>query len=275
MFPFGAQSARALDWLAALILAAVLITWNTRYSDVLRYLLRSRTVSDDALLQRFRAIAQASGIAMPRFEEVPLHGGAIANAIALPSLRGSSVLFTETLLAHLDADEAAAICAHEVAHLEHFNPPLLRRLNAVMLLTIAAGVGLSLLPRLTGWGSSLPSAAIWLLIIVAFVMWRARDRQRNETASDLRAIAFCGDADALVRALSKLYAFGRYPRRLDSEVERRATHPSLARRIRDIRAASGTAPAALDEAAVFASLDGCATIPGRPGALDGKRSRDA
>jgi Zn-dependent protease with chaperone function len=31
-----------------------------------------------------------------------------------------------------------------------------------------------------------------------------RDRQKNETASDVRAVALCGDAEALVRALKRM-----------------------------------------------------------------------
>lgn len=40
-------------------------------------------------------------------------------------------MFTDTLLARLEADECAAICAHEISHLEHFNPRRLRRLNLI------------------------------------------------------------------------------------------------------------------------------------------------
>src|SRR5262249_46207009 len=78
--------------------------------------------------------------------------------------------------------------------------------------------------------------------------WMARDRQQNETASDLRAVELSGNAEALVRALTKVYTFSRVPRRVDAEMERMASHPSLARRIRAIRAAAGvTQPAALPQ----------------------------
>ena len=43
---------------------------------------------------------------MPHFEQVTLGGGAIANAIALPSVARSAVLFTDTLLSRLDENEA-------------------------------------------------------------------------------------------------------------------------------------------------------------------------
>jgi hypothetical protein len=50
------------------------------------------------------------------------------------------------------------------------------------------------------------------------------------------------------------------PRRVDSRLERYDTHPSLARRIRDIRSAAGAAPAALTTAARFQSEDGHTTV---------------
>jgi hypothetical protein len=89
---------------------------------------------------------------------------------------------------------------------------------------------------------------------------RARHRQKHETASDLRALALAGDPEALIRALTKLHAFARLPRRWDTEFERHATHPSLARRIQAIRAAAGTPPASLGQAATFAGADGASSV---------------
>ena len=93
----------------------------------------------------------------------------------------------------------------------------------------------------------------------AFLMamaMRARGRQRQETACDLRAVELTADPDALIRGLTKLYTVARMPRRTEQQKERSATHPSLARRIRDIRKAAGVAPAALGGAQRFTSADG-------------------
>ena len=260
LLPLQAPSAGRFDWIVALIAAGVLAVWNTRADVVLRRMLRSRPIEDPELLARFRAVAERSSVAMPNFEWVPLGGGAISNAIALPALPRSSVLFTETLLSHMDADEAVAICAHEIAHLEHHTPRVLRRITLVHLATIAIAAILAVLPRLAGWDSTMLTSVLWVLVLFAVIAWRAHDRQKHETASDLRAVALTGDAEALVRALAKLYTFARMPRRIDADMERRATHPSLARRIRDIRAAAGTAPAALGETSIFAATDGAATV---------------
>lgn len=258
--PYLVSAAGRFDWMVAAVLAAILFAWNARYGDTLRWLFRSQPLTDAALLERFTRIIERSSVPAPRFEVIPLGGGAISNAIALPQLRGSSVLFTETLLAQLDTDEITAICAHEVAHLEHHTPRYLRRLNAVNIATILAAALLGLIPDVAGFTSTLLLSAVWLVLLVSVIAWRARDRQKNETASDLRAVALRGDAEALVRGLTKLYTFARVPRRMDAESERHATHPSLARRIRDIRAAAGAAPAALGEASTFTAIDGRSAV---------------
>src|SRR6185369_6571792 len=87
-------------------------------------------------------------------------------------------------------------------------------------------------------------------------MFRVQHRQKHETESDLRAAELTGDPEAVIRALTKIHAFARLPRRYDAEFERHTTHPSLARRIQAIRTAGGTALAAIDESAVFAGAQG-------------------
>jgi Zn-dependent protease with chaperone function len=260
VMPMLAVSAGSSDWLAGAAVAAGLFLWNARYAAVVRYLLRSRPIDDPALLVRFNELVQRSGIVMPRFERVDLHGGAIANALALPSLRSSAVVFTETLLDRLQPDETVAICAHELAHLEHFNPQRLQQINRVNLLLIGCGAALVPLARLAGAPSAIVPQVLWLIAVVASMAWRVRDRQRHETESDVRAVALCGNAEALISGLTCLYSMGRMPRRLDAVTEQRATHPSLARRIRDIRAAAGTIAARLDAPASFTGADGQAVV---------------
>jgi Zn-dependent protease with chaperone function len=237
--PVLASAAGSLDWMVALALGALLFVWNDRSADVFRWLVRAEPLRDDALLARFQAIATASQAAPPRFELIDLRGGAIANAVALASLRGSSVAYTDTLLRLLDDDESAAITAHEIAHLEYYDARRLRRLWRITSALIAAAVCVSMLPRVIPGLSLLILAAFWAMALVMALAWIARDRQRNETASDLRALELCGNPDALIQALTKIHAFARVPRRWDTQMEATASHPSLARRLRAIREAAG------------------------------------
>jgi len=255
--PLIAHAARSLDWIVALALGALLLVWHSRSADVFRWLVRAEPLKDEALLARFRAISAASTASQPRFEVVSLRGGAIANALALPSLRGSSVVYSDTLLRLLDRDEAAAITAHEIAHLEHFEGGWLQKLNRIMSALILAATAIAFVPRLVPDVSMLLVGAVWTAACVFAFAWMVADRQRNETASDLRAVALAGDPEALVRALTKTYAFARLPRRWDTQMEQAATHPSLARRIRAIRGTAGAPQAtALPQPEAVRSLDG-------------------
>jgi hypothetical protein len=92
------------------------------------------------------------------------------------------------------------------------------------------------------------------------IAFMVQDRQKHETASDLRAIALTDKPEALVQALVKVHAIARLPRRWDADLERQMSHPSLKRRIQDIRAAAGTPPAALGAAAVLESADGAMRV---------------
>lgn len=244
------------DWAVACILATVLLVWNSRYPEVFRYLMRARPVEDGAIEARFVRLVEACSLPPVLLAQVDLRGGVFANAVALPSFHRPAVVVTDTLLARLDADEVGAICAHELAHLEHFNPRRVRRLNLVTCTLIAAGTLLSPSVRLAFPSAVWPVACVWILVLVVVMFVRARDRQKNETASDLRAIALTGDPEALVRALTKLHAIAHVARRWATQLERQATHPSLARRIQAIRAAAGTPPASLGDMATFIGADG-------------------
>jgi hypothetical protein len=103
------------------------------------------------------------------------------------------------------------------------------------------------------------------LLAVFGAMWlRARRMQANETDADLRAIELCGNPDALIRALTRIYEINHIPRRWSAMAEEHASHPSLARRLRAIRdrmAATDAAPEPLERLVVASSEpDRCAVI---------------
>jgi heat shock protein HtpX len=251
--PDLSTSAGPRDWIAAIILGGVLLLWNTYHADIVRVLLRSRPVNDSDLAQRFDRLSVRAGLRPPKFEVVPLQGGVFANAVALPSLRAPAVLLSSTLLERFDADEVEAVCAHELAHIEHYNPTRLRRLNAAVVALIVSGVALGPGARLAFGEAGAWVRLLWMLVVVSYMVFRARSRQKDETASDLRAVEWTEKPEALIRALVKLHAIGRMPRRWESQFERHATHPSLARRVQAIRHAAGQPCAALESPAVFPS----------------------
>jgi Zn-dependent protease with chaperone function len=239
------------DWIAAGALGAIALWWNASYSTVLRMVLRTKPVNTPTLVSRFAQLVKDCGLSEIKLEQVDLRGGVFANAVALPSIHRPAVVVTDTLITRFDDDETTAVLAHELAHLEYYNKRRLRKMNVITYALIVAGAVLTPVLRVRLPQAISSALLIWPVVLMAAMMSRLRHRQKHETASDLRAVALTGDGEALVRALTKLHAFARVPRRWEAELERRATHPSLARRIQAIRAASGTAPASIGEAATF------------------------
>ena len=266
--------AGARGWVVAALLGAVLVLWGAKFSTVLRWLVAATPVDDPILLARFARLAESCGLAATRFDRVDVPGGVFANAVALPARRQPAVLFSGTLLERLDRDEVTAICAHELAHLEYYTPRRLRWVGLATLMLIAVGVLLSPIARIwLGAGEVLTLS--WPILLFGTLLLRAQRRQRHETASDLRAVALTGDADALIRGLTTLHTLARLPRRFDAELERRATHPSLAHRIQAIREASGASPVPLDASVTLASTDADASVTFHEDRLEWKEGSTA
>ena len=260
LMPAVAGLAGSRDWIVAGLAAAVLGAWSAAYGRVFSAIMRGKAVTDPPVQARFDSLVRQCGLRNVVLEQVDMRGGVFANAVALPSITHPLVLMTSTLVERLDADETAAILAHELAHIEQYNPRVLRAMARTTWALIAAGAVLAPLARLTMPQDRGPLSMLWPAAVVVTLAVRARHRQKRETESDVRAVELTGNADALIRALTKLHAFARIPRRWDTDVEQHASHPSLARRIQAIHQAAGSASAPLAGPASFAAADGTRSI---------------
>jgi heat shock protein HtpX len=232
--------------LITITLAAVLLIFNDKFPAFLRFVLRTKPVTTPGLTHRFAAIVAKTTITPPNVEYVDMRGGTLVNALALPGIRKSTVLFTSTLLERFDEEEVEAIFAHELAHLEHYNPARLKRLRLTGWLLIVLTV--SIPPIVRAFAPRFAEVvAFWPLVILGYMVAHNLHKQKHETESDLRSAALTGNPEVMVRALIKLYEMMKLPRRLDPAAEVHATHPSLARRIQAIRSAAGSSGATLTE----------------------------
>ena len=185
--PFIQSQVGRADWMTGAAIAGVLLAWNERAADLLRWNLRAQPITDPVLVARFDQIVRAArGVGSPRFEFVDMRGGAVANALALPSLTRPGVLFTSTLLDLLDADETIAISAHEIAHLEYYNRRRLtagRNVNILLILMAISATPLSrlFLPSLEGW-SWLPVLTVVMFTLVIRAKDQAEERNRQRRA---------------------------------------------------------------------------------------------
>jgi len=221
-----------------------------------------------SLLPRFEAVLERSRVdRRPTVHRYGAPGGQIVNAAALCSLQSRAVAMSDTLLDQLDDDEATAIFAHEIAHQEHFSDAVLRRrrwwsLLLAVLIVVVPPLQLAIGPRY--------ALLIDMLVLFAVLMVFARGQtahQAHETDCDLRAVDLAGNAEAVIRGLTKIHALSRMPRRFSQEFERAATHPSLARRIQAIRSHAALAEEVPDAPTVIAS-----TTPGAFVAFDAQRA---
>ncbi|HET6947559.1 MAG TPA: M48 family metallopeptidase, partial [bacterium] len=213
---------------AAPVVAALLIGWYARQHALFIRILGARPLELPAHL---RVILVRSRVGTSTFWRIPVAGGRLATAFAVPSPRTPAVAFSDTVVESLTEDEQGAVYAHELAHLE--------RIAA----TRRTGQEWSIIGALilTGsFGPLLPGAALWMVLawVVGILLFFGKVMAQNrkaEEASDRRAVELCGDAGALERALIKLTVLARLPRRWSLDFESASTHPSLAKRIQAIR----------------------------------------
>jgi Zn-dependent protease with chaperone function len=237
------SAAHAARWPAAAALLALALAWQFAFAPVLLRLLNAEPLRREDLEARLRAVVERSRAAAPSVFRVEARGGRWANAFALPDTRRPRVVFTATLLDTLGVDELSAIFAHEVAHLEHFDAAWIRRHVAfVTAIAVAAALLVPVLgPRLEDHVTI--ACWLWAILVLVGLLVRVVRHNEHESHCDRRAAELCGDPEALVRALTRLHTLALLPRRWTKENEEMASHPSLARRIRALRALSVPAPA--------------------------------
>ena len=237
--------------LAALALVPILLAWDHWYHRVWLFLHDAEPLVDEALAARLAAIDERAGIAGPALYRIGLPGTRYVNAFALPSARQPSIILGNALIDLLEPDEVAAIYAHELSHIEQHSPRRMRRAQLVNRVLILAAVALPFAVLWVSPGAAHWAAIFWPFAVLAALIVRGRDRKTHETESDLRAAALCGDADVVARALIKVHTHALIPRRWAVDVERGATHPSLARRIQMLRGETAAAAAAAPNAPII------------------------
>ena len=147
----------------------------------------------DLLRADLELLARKAMIRTPRLHIVPVEAR-IGAVLALPG-RGD-VFISRGLLRKLDRAEAAAVLAHEVAHLYHHDATLrLFAFWAFGLAAIWAGVIYAAL-AMPGMGS-----------IAAFVSWMGALSvlREQEWRADRTGARLLGDPEALARAVEKIH----------------------------------------------------------------------
>src|SRR5216117_3639907 len=246
--PTVIQALGVWRWPVAGTLAVLLGLWAWRYTEAFVWLVRARP---RPWRKEWQPIVDRARATRPRLFDMPVPGGRFVNAFAFPSTRVPSVLFTDPALELLSAREQAAVFAHEVAHLEHYDRRRCRIVSAItygLVATATLGAALAL--------DRLPAELFmpfWSLGLITGFLWKTSRHKTHETESDVRALALCDDPQALISGLTKLAIAGRMPRRWSSELEHGSSHPSLARRLHAIRRAAPIPVMPFDDTLVVAT----------------------
>jgi Zn-dependent protease with chaperone function len=216
------------------VFGALLALWVGWSTPVTLALLGARRLDRHDVLDAFRAVSAGARGAHPSVWVVPAEGGTWTAALALPDTRRPAVVFSTSMLERLDADELAAIYAHEVAHLEQADPGHIRRYRA----WTGAFAGAAMLAPLVPIGRWTLVIG-WTALVAAIVVWRVLrsrgDRRREERQCDAQALRLGASPQALERALVKIHAAGLIPERWTAAQARLVSHPSLAERVANIR----------------------------------------
>jgi Zn-dependent protease with chaperone function len=226
-------------WVLAPAAGLAASLWLWRHGSVVAWLMDAGPLQDpgqraacadlldspDLRLDRRRATVSAIGHP----------DGGVVNAVAVAGLKDCRVFFTRRLLALLDPAETAAVCAHELAHMEWRNRRWLLRYRGVWLLLTVAGLAVPVLVARPPWWLT-PG---WMLALLVLLVLLQRRQRGEESACDARALALGADPAALASGLIKLYRATLMPRRLGAAADQSMTHPSLARRLQAIRRLAG------------------------------------
>jgi len=165
---------------------------------LLRFALDTTRVPTGPLRELFESVARAARF---RAREILVWntGGNMANAAIVGlGARTRIVLFSDALLAQLDARELAAVFAHEIAHARKHHVPIF------VAWVLAFFLGGDLLARALFPDNEWLSGALLLGSMVAWFLLFGWLSRRYELEADLYAIELLGDPSAITSALERV-----------------------------------------------------------------------
>lgn len=237
----GAVARHVALWMGGAF-ALVTLLWQHFYAQVwldLHHATPLRAAARPELIARLDGVLDRANLARrPGIFRFGAPGGHFVNALAIPSLHAPAIALSDGLLSALTDDEVVGVFAHEVGHHEQFTRRRLLVSAAAGLVLAVFECALPLCVLTAGSGAATLGTAILAVILVAALGRRRSSRRDRETDSDRRAVRLTGDPASLASALAKVHLYNRVPRRWPHAVERGATHPSLARRIQALGAAT-------------------------------------
>lgn len=213
-------------WSLCSIAVVLVAIWRMRSGGM-----RRRQIREGELFARAQELAARAGTTL-RSVQVITGGEDLPGAFAS---RFRDVLLTGGLLASSPRREVDAIVCHELSHLRRPGYPAAR---ANGLLLVGALILAFVVPSLLAW---LP-----LVLPAEFLLQRA-NRRRRELRADADAVAWSGDAEALIEGLARVSRASGMPLAWPGWVRPLMPHPPTLDRVRAVARQAAIPEARLEE----------------------------
>jgi heat shock protein HtpX len=178
-------------------------------------------------------LAEKAGVKGTRVLFMETFGYPFLNAFAAP---GRIVFITRPLMEALSREETLAVAAHEIGHLVTMKrrTGLILALYTVFVLAVWLGVPL-IGPILSGAGTYLVPIVVFIVLVLILLLAIQSTSRRYESIADRISSELMGGPEKMIAALEKIYRLNMLPRRFDVKGSENATHPSLERRVAQLR----------------------------------------
>jgi Zn-dependent protease with chaperone function len=188
---------------------------------------------DDDLAAEIALLSEKAGVKGMKILFMETFGYPFLNAFAAP---GKTIFITKPLVEAVSREETLAIAAHEIGHLVTMKARTFLILSLYTIFVLAVWLGV---PRigliLSGAGAYLaPIIAFVVLVLVLLLSIQAASR-RYETTADRISSELMGGPEQMIAALEKIYLLNMLPRRFDKKGSENASHPSLERRVAQLK----------------------------------------
>ncbi len=188
---------------------------------------------EEAIAQDVSALARKAGIDGVKTLIMETFGYPFLNAFAAP---GRIVYITRPLINVLGREEVSAVAAHEIGHLKTIKSRTFFFLSLYALFVVAIWV---VVPRVAFILAGIDTFIVPILVTIVFffllLMGIQALSRRYEKTADLVSAELMGGPEPIIAALEKIYDLNMLPRRFDKKGSEKASHPSLERRVAELR----------------------------------------
>jgi STE24 endopeptidase len=170
-------------------------------------------------------MALKAGVRLMQLYVIPAGKGKMVNAFATSQ---NTIMLSDDLLKKFSKREVDAIVAHELGHLKHEHPKRLTQ-SGIFIFVAAIILNNLVLKQLAPQIASVLTSPLFLVLLVSICIFYLS--RQYELVADFEAVAISGNAEATIRALTKITRLNLMPMDWGKWQEKFFTHPSTNNRV--------------------------------------------